>query len=97
MRLNRGFFEVERKAEILIPVRLANRKEIKKLIYGTAYCPACDCQVIGDDIMNKLPIINPKDHLQGWMCSICNSEFDLNDNIVYIGDFDIFSQDIGEA
>ena len=56
MPLKQGCLQVEKKANRFIPVRLANRKEIKELLCGTSYCPACDCEVVGERLMNKLPI-----------------------------------------
>ena len=97
MPLKQGCLQVEKKANIFIPVRLAKRKEIKELLCGTSYCPACDCEVVGERLMNKLPIISSNNNLEGWLCSICDSMFDLNDKLLTIGDFDIFSQNIGEA
>ena len=88
---------MEKKPSIFIPVRKAKKHEIKELLCGTSYCPACDCEVVGEQLMNKLPIVSPNNKLEGWLCSICDSMFDLNDKILYIGDFDIFSQNIGEA
>ena len=38
--------------------------------------------------MNKLPYVNSKDELGGWICDICESIFDMKDNLVQIGDFD---------
>jgi transposase-like protein len=97
MRLRQEFFQVERKTSILIPIRVAKIEEVEQLIYGASHCPACDCELIAFDIMNKIPVLNSDDNLQGWVCKICNSEFDLKDRILIIGDFDIFSQVTGEA
>ena len=45
--------------------------------------------------MNKLPYLNSKNELSGWICDICESVFDLKDNLVQFGSFD--GSDIYEA
>jgi|TARA_R100000781_G_scaffold24565_1_gene18169 hypothetical protein len=86
---------MEKKHSIYFPVRLTTRKELHELVYGTNYCPACDCEVVGERTMNKLPYIDSKDELSGWICDICESIFDLKDNLVQFGSFD--GSDIYEA
>tara|TARA_R110002012_G_scaffold280438_1_gene468933 strand:- start:850 stop:1110 length:261 start_codon:yes stop_codon:yes gene_type:complete len=79
---------MEKKHNIYIPVRLTTRKELYELVSGVDYCPACDCEVIGNRVMNKLPYIDCKDKLSGWICDICESIFDLKDNLLQFGSFD---------
>lgn len=86
---------MEKKPSIYFPVRLATKNELRELVYGSAYCPACDCEVMGERIMNKLPYLNSKNELSGWICDICESVFDLKDNLVQFGSFD--GSDIYEA
>tara|TARA_R100000278_G_scaffold60782_1_gene49453 strand:- start:698 stop:964 length:267 start_codon:yes stop_codon:yes gene_type:complete len=88
---------MEKKDSIFIPVRLATRTEIEELTCGTLHCPACDSQLMGRDLMNKMPILNKKNMLDGWICQICDSVFDLQDRMVDIGEFDLFDQEIAEA
>ena len=47
--------------------------------------------------MNKMPVVSSLDTLEGWMCDICDSVFDLQDKIVDIGEFDLFNQEIAVA
>ena len=86
---------MEKKHSIYLPVRIATKNEIKELIYGASYCPACDCEIIGNRIMDKLPYIDSCDELDGWICDICESIFDLQDNLIQVGRFDAI--DIYEA
>jgi|TARA_R100000951_G_C2613113_1_gene171867 hypothetical protein len=86
---------MEKKHSIYFPVRLTTRKELYELVYGTNYCPACDCEVVGERTMNKLPYIDFKNELSGWICDICESVFDLKDNLIQFGSFD--GSDIYEA
>jgi hypothetical protein len=79
---------MEKKYSIYYPTRLATLNELKELMHGADFCPACDCEIIGNRIMNKLPYVNSKDELGGWICDICESIFDLKDELVQIGDFD---------
>ena len=88
---------MDKKNSILVPVRAATRIELEELIYGVAHCPACDSQLMGRDLMNKMPILNKKNMLDGWICQICDSVFDLQDKMVDIGEFDLFDQEIAEA
>jgi len=86
---------MEKKPSIYFPVRLASRNELKELVYGTNYCPACDCEVIGSTVMSKLPYLDSMNKLRGWICDICESVFDLKDNLIQFGSFD--GSDIYEA
>ena len=45
--------------------------------------------------MNKLPYIDSSNELDGWICDICESIFDLQDNLIQVGSFD--ANDIYEA
>ncbi len=85
------------KNNILIPIRFATKHELHELICGTVFCPACDSQLMGRDVMNKMPIVNNSNVLDGWMCELCDSVFDLQDKMVDIGDFDLYDQEIAEA
>ena len=91
MPLKLGCYQsMEKKNNIFIPVRFATAYELDELICGAIFCPACDCQLMGRDIMNKMPVVGILDDLEGWMC-------DLQDKIVDIGDFDLFNQEIAVA
>ena len=85
------------KNSILIPIRFATKRELNELICGAVHCPACDSQLMGRDVMNKMPIVNRSNVLDGWMCELCDSVFDLQDKMVDIGDFDLYDQEIAEA
>jgi hypothetical protein len=98
MLLKQGYYQsMVKNNNILIPIRFATRHELHKLICGAIFCPACDCQLMGEDIMNKMPVVSNLDTLEGWMCDICDSVFDLQDKIVDIGEFDLFNQEIAVA
>ena len=98
MPLKLGCYQsMEKKNNIFIPVRFATAYELDELICGAIFCPACDCQLMGRDIMNKMPVVGILDDLEGWMCDICDSVFDLQDKIVDIGEFDLFNQEIAVA
>jgi len=88
---------MDRKNSILIPIRFATKLELHELICGTEFCPACDCQLLGHNIMNKMPLVDNFNTLDGWMCDICDSVFDLQDKMVNIGEFDLYDQEIAEA
>ena len=47
--------------------------------------------------MNKMPVVGALDDLEGWMCDICDSVFDLQDNMMNIGEFDLYDQEIAVA
>ena len=48
-------------------------------------CPVCDYDLYFDaDATKRIGIINVKRQVLGWICPKCDSEFDLDDNIVYI-------------
>ena len=82
---------------ILIPIRFATKHELNELICGTVHCPACDSQLMGRDVMNKMPIVDKGNNLDGWMCELCDSVFDLQDKMIDIGEFDLYDQEIAEA
>jgi C4-type Zn-finger protein len=63
-------------------------REVSEMISGTMYCPACDTKVIDESGMRKMPYVDESDILMGWVCSICDSVFDLRDDIIEIGRFD---------
>ena len=85
------------KNSVLIPIRFATEHEINELVCGTVHCPACDSQLMGRDIMNKMPIVDKKNNLDGWMCELCDSVFDLQDKMIDIGEFDLYDQEIAKA
>ena len=86
-----------KKHNILKPVRYATENELSELIYGTVHCPACDSQLMGHNLMNKMPIVDNYNALEGWMCELCDSIFDLQDKMLDIGEFDLYDQEIAEA
>jgi ssDNA-binding Zn-finger/Zn-ribbon topoisomerase 1 len=48
-------------------------------------CPVCDFDLYYNlDVTKRIGIINVKREVLGWVCPECDSEFDLDDNIVYI-------------
>jgi uncharacterized protein YbaR (Trm112 family) len=48
-------------------------------------CPVCDFDLYyNSDATQRIGIINVKREVLGWICPECDSEFDLDDNIVYI-------------
>lgn len=98
MPLKLGCYQsMEKKNNIFIPVRFATAYELDELICGAIFCPACDCQLMGRDIMNKMPVVGILDDLEGWMCDICDSVFDLQDKLLDIGEFDLYDQEIAVA
>ena len=98
MLLRLGYCQsMVKKNNILIPIRFATECELDELICGALFCPACDCQLMGRDIMNKMPVVSSLDALEGWMCDICDSVFDLQDKMVNIGEFDLYNQEIAVA
>lgn len=80
--------QMVKKNSIYVPVRLATKREMGEIICGTIYCPACDTKVIDEAVLNKMPFIDDSDILRGWVCAICDSIFDLRDNVIEIGEFD---------
>ena len=50
-----------------------------------ALCPICDKALyLNKEFTKRIGLIDSDRHVTGWICPKCNSEFDLNDNIVYI-------------
>ena len=48
-------------------------------------CPVCDYDLyFNSKVTQRIGIINVKREVLGWVCTECDSEFDLEDNIVYI-------------
>ena len=98
MLLKQGYYQsMVKKNNILIPIRFATAYELDELICGAIFCPACDCQLMGRDIMNKMPVVSNLDTLEGGMCDICDSVFDLQDKLLDIGEFDLYDQEIAVA
>lgn len=98
MLSRQGYYRsMDRKNSILIPIRFATKLELHELICGAVYCPACDSQLMGRDVMNKMPLVNNLNNLEGWICELCDCVFDLQDKMVDIGEFDLYDQEIAEA
>ena len=48
-------------------------------------CPVCDSDLYyKEKVSQRIGIINLERDVIGWICPECDSEFDLDDNIVYI-------------
>ncbi len=48
-------------------------------------CPICDKNLyLNSDFTQRIGLIDSEREVTGWICPECSSEFDLNDNIVYI-------------
>ena len=48
-------------------------------------CPICDKNLyLNSDFTRRIGLIDKDREVTGWICPECSSEFDLNDNIVYI-------------
>ena len=48
-------------------------------------CPICDKNLyLNSDFTQRIGLIDKDREVTGWICPECSSEFDLNDNIVYI-------------
>ena len=48
-------------------------------------CPVCDYDLYyNEKVSQRIGIINLERDVIGWICPECDSEFDLDDNIVYI-------------
>ena len=48
-------------------------------------CLVCDYDLyFNSKVTQRIGIINVERDVVGWICPECNSEFDLDDNIVYI-------------
>ena len=48
-------------------------------------CPICDKNLyLNSDFTKRIGLIDSDREGTGWICPECSSEFDLNDNIVYI-------------
>jgi RNase P subunit RPR2 len=48
-------------------------------------CKICDSNLYYDKQMTKrIGLLDIHREVKGWICPKCNSEFDLEDNIVYI-------------
>ena len=48
-------------------------------------CPICDKNLYLDSNFTKrIGLIDKDKEVTGWICPECSSEFDLNNNIVYI-------------
>ena len=48
-------------------------------------CPICDKDLhLTSNFTKRIGLIDKDREVTGWICPECDSEFDLNDNIVYI-------------
>ena len=48
-------------------------------------CPICDCNLYYDNkVTKRIGLLDIHREVKGWICPKCDSEFDLNNNIVYI-------------
>ena len=48
-------------------------------------CPICDIDLyLNSNFTQRIGLIDSDREVTGWICPECDSEFDLNDNIVYI-------------
>ena len=48
-------------------------------------CPVCSKDLYHDEIASKrVGIIDDNGSINEWKCPFCDSEFDLDDNILYI-------------
>ena len=48
-------------------------------------CPVCEVNLYYDNVTTKrIGIMNMEGDINEWKCPFCESEFDLNDNILYI-------------
>ena len=48
-------------------------------------CPICDKDLhLNSSFTKRIGLIDKDREVTGWICPECDSEFDLNDNIVYI-------------
>ena len=48
-------------------------------------CPICDKDLyLISNFTQRIGLIDKDKYVTGWICPECSSEFDLNDNIVYI-------------
>ena len=58
---------------------------IKKKNRAKDPCPICEFDLYyNSDVTQRIGILNLKRKVLGWICPECDSEFDLDDNIVYI-------------
>ena len=86
-----------RKTDLLVPLRPISKHETHLLVSGTAKCPACDTRLSGEDVFDKLPLSDDFNAVTGWMCNECDSIFDLDDKMLYMGKFDLHDQEMTEA
>ena len=48
-------------------------------------CKICDSNLYYDKkVTKRIGLLDAHREITGWICPQCSSEFDLNDNIVYI-------------
>ena len=48
-------------------------------------CPICESDLyLNEEFTKRIGLLDSHREVHGWICPKCKSEFDLNDNIVYI-------------
>ena len=48
-------------------------------------CPVCSADLYYDNVTTRrIGIMNERGEINEWKCPFCDSEFDLDDNILYI-------------
>ena len=48
-------------------------------------CPICDKNLyLNEEFTRRIGLIDSDREVTGWICPKCKSEFDINNNIVYI-------------
>ena len=48
-------------------------------------CPVCDYNLyFNSKVTQRIGVMDSTKDIVGWICPDCSSEFDLNDNILYI-------------
>ena len=62
-----------------LPIK-KNRRVTKKDL-----CPVCDFNLyFNSKITQRIGVLDGTKDIIGWICPECSSEFDLNNNILYI-------------
>ena len=62
-----------------LPTKKTKRLKKKDL------CPVCDFNLyFNSKVTQRIGVMDSTKDIVGWICPDCSSEFDLNDNILYI-------------
>jgi len=62
-----------------------SRTQKEKTNSGQDLCPVCRKDLYHDEIVSKrIGIIDDNGSINEWKCPFCESEFDLDNNILYI-------------